>query len=64
MQTKNEVIRLATALFEGNVNAALNWCNKPNRALQWKAPFEIIDSEEGAMMVAALILRIEHGVYS
>ena len=23
MQTKNEVIRLATALFEGNVNAAL-----------------------------------------
>jgi putative toxin-antitoxin system antitoxin component (TIGR02293 family) len=64
MQTKNEVIRLATALFEGNVNAALNWCSRPNRALHWKSPFEIIDSEEGAMMVATLILRIEHGIYS
>jgi uncharacterized protein (DUF2384 family) len=64
MQTKNELIRLATALFEGNVNAALNWCNKPNRALHWKSPFEVIDLEEGAMMVATLILRIEHGVSS
>ncbi|EPL8207421.1 antitoxin Xre/MbcA/ParS toxin-binding domain-containing protein [Raoultella ornithinolytica] len=39
-------------------------CSRPNRALHWKSPFEIIDSEEGAMMVATLILRIEHGVYS
>ncbi|MBJ9284372.1 DUF2384 domain-containing protein [Citrobacter freundii] len=64
MLTRNDVIQKATGLFEGNESAAINWCNEPNRALHWKSPFEIIDSEEGAMMVAALILRIEHGVYS
>ncbi|EFN7897578.1 TPA: DUF2384 domain-containing protein [Escherichia coli] len=64
MLTKNDVIQKATELFEGNESAALNWFNEPNRALQWKPPSEIMDSEEGALMVATLILRIEHGVYS
>ncbi|HFU1037443.1 TPA: hypothetical protein ACGPVX_004053, partial [Escherichia coli] len=37
MLTKNDVIQKAIDLFEGNESAALNWCNEPNRALQWKA---------------------------
>ncbi|EFV2006395.1 DUF2384 domain-containing protein, partial [Escherichia coli] len=45
-------------------SAALDWCNEPNRALQWKTPSELMDSEEGALKVAMLIFRIEQGVYS
>nr|WP_315298764.1 MbcA/ParS/Xre antitoxin family protein [Raoultella terrigena] len=62
MLTKNDVILQATALFEGNENATLKWCNESNRALQWKTPTEVIDSENGVLNVATLILRIEQGV--
>ncbi|WP_105282309.1 antitoxin Xre/MbcA/ParS toxin-binding domain-containing protein [Escherichia sp. MOD1-EC6021] len=41
MLTKNDVLQKAIDLFEGNESAALNWCNEPNRALQWKTPSEI-----------------------
>ncbi|WP_225521006.1 antitoxin Xre/MbcA/ParS toxin-binding domain-containing protein [Escherichia coli] len=64
MLTKNDVIQKAIDLFEGNESAELNWCNEPNRALQWKASSEIMDSEEGALKVAILIFRIDQGVYS
>lgn len=49
MLTKNDVLQKAIDLFEGNESAALNWCNEPNRALQWKTPSEIMDSEEGGV---------------
>ncbi|EGP9416831.1 DUF2384 domain-containing protein [Salmonella enterica] len=52
------------ALFEGNQDAALKWFNTANRALDWKAPTEVIGTEKGKLMVVSLILRIEHGVYS
>lgn len=39
MLTKNDVIQKATELFEGNESTALNWCNEPNRALQWDRKF-------------------------
>ena len=55
MLTTNDVIQKATDFFEGKESAALNWCNEPNRALQWKTPSEIMDSEEGALKVAMLI---------
>ncbi|EHL1199282.1 DUF2384 domain-containing protein [Escherichia coli] len=60
MLTKNDVLQKAI----DNESAALNWCNEPNRALQWKTPSEIMDSEEGVLKVAMLIFRIEQGVYS
>ncbi|HIA4027112.1 TPA: antitoxin Xre/MbcA/ParS toxin-binding domain-containing protein [Escherichia coli] len=49
MLTKNDVLQKTIDLFEGNESAALNWCNEPNRALQWKTPSEIMDSEEGCL---------------
>ena len=64
MQTKNEWIQQITELFEGNESAALKWCEEPNRALQWKTPSEMMDSNKGALMVTKLIFRIKHGVYS
>ena len=55
MLTKNDITYKATELFEGNESAALNWCNEPNRALQWKTPYEIMDSEEGALNICLSI---------
>lgn len=62
--TKNDVLQHAIALFEGDEVTVLRWFNEPNRALNWKTPAELIDSEEGKGMVTALIIRIEHGVCS
>ncbi|MFW5410511.1 antitoxin Xre/MbcA/ParS toxin-binding domain-containing protein [Pectobacterium brasiliense] len=64
MLTKNDVIQKVTEIFEDGESAALNWCNEPNRALRWKKPSEIMNSEYGALKVTMLIFRIEHGVYS
>ncbi|HGH5397467.1 TPA: antitoxin Xre/MbcA/ParS toxin-binding domain-containing protein [Raoultella planticola] len=61
---QNDFFQMVTALFDGDEDIALNWFNEPNRALHWKTPAEIIDSEEGALMVTTLIIRIEQGVYS
>ncbi|HIB3268375.1 TPA: antitoxin Xre/MbcA/ParS toxin-binding domain-containing protein [Citrobacter youngae] len=62
--TRDDVHQLATQLFEGNESAAIKWCHEPNRALQWKTPEEIMGNESGNQIVAALITRIEQGVYS
>ena len=59
MLTTNDVIQKATDFFEGKESAALNWCNRINRALEWKTPFDIKDIEEGVLIISALILRIE-----
>ncbi|BED04021.1 TPA: hypothetical protein ACRU9O_000653 [Escherichia coli] len=43
MLTTNDVIQKAIDFFEGKESAALNWCNRINRALDWKTPFDITD---------------------
>lgn len=63
MLKKNDVIQKLLYFFS-NESAALNWCNEPNRALQWKTPSEIMDSDEEALKVAMPILYVEHSVYS
>ena len=40
------------------------WISRPNRALGYKAPYEIMDSQFGREEVKNLIGRIEYGVYS
>ncbi|EPW8755463.1 antitoxin Xre/MbcA/ParS toxin-binding domain-containing protein, partial [Enterobacter hormaechei] len=57
MMTKSVLHLKALALFEGNRDSALKWCNTSNRALAWKTPTEAIDPEEGGLMVVSLILR-------
>lgn len=58
------VIERAVDLFEGDKEAAQKWMNEPNRALNWKAPADVVSSETGALEVMRLITRVEHGVYS
>lgn len=58
------VLDRAVALFEGDKTAALKWLNESNRALEWKAPAELLTSKSGAYEVMRLITRLELGVYS
>lgn len=58
------VIERAVDLFEGDKEAAQKWMSEPNRALNWKAPADVVSSETGALEVMRLITRVEHGVYS
>ena len=58
------VLARAIELFEGDKEAANQWLNEKNRALNWQKPADVLSSETGALEVIRLITRIEHGVYS
>jgi putative toxin-antitoxin system antitoxin component (TIGR02293 family) len=48
----------------GAADRAGQWLQKPNRALRGAAPLDLLDTDLGAEEVAAVLGRIEHGVYS
>lgn len=54
----------AIELFEGDVDAAMEWMNRSNRALSWHKPLDLTTSEKGIAQVLSLITRIEHGIFS
>jgi putative toxin-antitoxin system antitoxin component (TIGR02293 family) len=58
------VFEKAVALFEGDVDAALNWLTTPSRALSDNTPWEYARFEPGARDVEDLIGRMEHGVFT
>ena len=58
------VLDRAVELFEGDKVQAQKWLNEPARALGWKTPADVMNSEAGAWEVMKLITRLEHGVYS
>lgn len=48
----------------GDREKAARWLRKPNRGLHGKRPIDLVESDIGARMVARVLGRIEHGVYS
>lgn len=48
----------------GSSENAISWLEGQNRALGGAVPFNLLDTEEGADEVLAVLGRIEHGVYS
>lgn len=40
------------------------WLTKPNKALGYKKPMELLSSSYGVQMVHDVLGRIEHGIYS
>lgn len=58
------VFENAVTLFEGDVDAALNWLTTPSRALADNTPWEYSRFELGARDVQDLIGRMEHGVFT
>jgi putative toxin-antitoxin system antitoxin component (TIGR02293 family) len=48
----------------GSRDKAVRWLHRPNRALGQRIPVRELDTDLGAREVEAILLRIEHGVYS
>ncbi|WP_259780682.1 type II RES/Xre toxin-antitoxin system antitoxin [Aestuariispira ectoiniformans] len=51
----------ATDTF-GDTERAERWLKRPSRPLRDHAPFELLDSEEGARLIEDLLDRIDHGL--
>jgi putative toxin-antitoxin system antitoxin component (TIGR02293 family) len=47
-----------------NSQTATDWLKRPNRALNGRAPVDLLDTDAGTQQVAELLDRIEYGVYS
>jgi putative toxin-antitoxin system antitoxin component (TIGR02293 family) len=60
----SRVFDLATELFDGECQAALQWLNSAHKALGGKAALAYLATETGAREVENLIGRLEHGVFS
>ena len=57
------VYAYASEVFESEEKAR-QWMQHPIRALNFTAPFEYLDTEEGARQVEAVLSHLEHGVFS
>jgi putative toxin-antitoxin system antitoxin component (TIGR02293 family) len=60
----SRVFELATALHDGDANAARHWLETPIPALADHRPLDLADTEPGAREVEDLIGRIGHGAVS
>jgi len=60
----SKLVDKATALFEGDMAAAIQWLQTPQPALAGRQPLEFARTEIGAREVEDLIGRLEHGVFS
>lgn len=50
--------------YFGNKESALYWINTPARALQYRKPIDMINSEKDTQKVLNLLGRLSHGVYT
>jgi putative toxin-antitoxin system antitoxin component (TIGR02293 family) len=48
----------------GNRGKAMHWLSASNRALEGAVPLSLLDTDIGTQAIEAVLLRIEHGVYS
>ena len=54
----------ATLVFGNDETHAAKWFKTPARGLGGKSPLDMAETELGAQEVYALLVRIEHGVFS
>jgi putative toxin-antitoxin system antitoxin component (TIGR02293 family) len=62
--SRSRVFAKATALFEGDREAASQWMATSLPALGGSTPNDVLKTDSGVRDVENLIGRIEHGVYS
>jgi putative toxin-antitoxin system antitoxin component (TIGR02293 family) len=59
------VARIAALATEAmGAEDGIAWLREPNRALGDRIPLEMLNTEIGARQVEAVLMRIQHGVYS
>ena len=57
-----KVMEAAIGLFDGNVDKAKGWLQKPARALGQSCPIDLLSTPAGVEAVLDLIGKIEHGI--
>ena len=57
-----KVMTAAIGLFEGDIDKAKGWLQKPARALGHSCPIELLSTPAGVEAVLDLIGKIEHGI--
>jgi putative toxin-antitoxin system antitoxin component (TIGR02293 family) len=60
----SNLVDKATALFESDRQAAIEWLCRPQKALGDGVPLQYAKSEIGARAVEDLIGRLEHGIFT
>lgn len=60
----SRIVDQAVALFEGDHDAAMQWLQTPQPALNREKPLDFARTEIGAREVEDLIGRLEYGVFS
>jgi putative toxin-antitoxin system antitoxin component (TIGR02293 family) len=65
----DRLVRLARAMATagsalGDLNKAVQWLRRPNRALGGKVPLQLLDNEIGEQLVQEVLGRLEYGVLS
>lgn len=60
------VVRIMVRAMEtfGGRDAAMEWMNSPNRAMEGRTPLSIINTDPGVELIGTILGRIEHGVFS
>lgn len=66
-EQSDRLVRLARIVAQaeqefGSRAKAHAWLRRPNAALEGEAPLRLLDTDEGARLVEALLLRIGHGI--
>ena len=61
MEHIQATLEVATDVF-GDPKTAEEWLREPNLATDNKAPFALLDTEDGFARVITLLCRIEYGV--
>ncbi len=62
-ETEKIIIDRVEEVFGSREKAEI-WLREPNRALDMQPPLDLLDTDEGAKQVEAVLIRIEHGVFS
>ena len=59
-----ELRKAATDLFAGDEQSAVEWLNKPAKALNGRMPIDMTGSYAELRLALDLIGRLQHGVFS
>jgi putative toxin-antitoxin system antitoxin component (TIGR02293 family) len=60
----SSIFEKAVSLFEGDVEAAMNWLQTPLPALGGSTPIALAATDSGVRKVENLIGRLEHGIFT
>jgi putative toxin-antitoxin system antitoxin component (TIGR02293 family) len=62
MVLREQIIKAATDMFEGDRQKAMSWLSRPKIGLGERIPLDLIEDSDGAEAVLTLIHRLEHSV--